>query len=312
MRHLDLLNAFLALRFRQPGYPAFLEDLGYLVQSIGVSFKLPDGKTVAPDVITSQPERRVTLLVEVKSGGQIKLDQLRRMLAVTPEYLRDYAYLPVPEPDEHRVQVVYVCNEEHREELDAQISGVGPVVLLSFDGARFRVSGVALLDADLGASLADAEVAPGSPPLAIVPFDDESPDEEVARALLPHVVDAWVRGSGTVRPTELVSRTHHLVHDAMVPTGSRSELAGVEKRARQVLDALAKAELADLLEHVSSSPHAWRFRRGLPRDGTRTRELQKLQRAAEKYLESVGSRRAVQLWLPEIDSEGSTDVTVPL
>lgn len=300
MRHLDLLNAFLALRFKHPGFPTCLADLGYIVHSIGVTVALPDGSRAAPDVITSQPDRGFALLVEVKGGKQIDEEQLQRMLAMTPEILRDHAYLPVPEPlSQYRVQAAFVCNEEDRNQIAEQI-GDKPVAVISFDGSRFRLSGESIGDPELGACLARGQVAAGSPPIAIIPFDRESSDDEIARVVLPHVVNAWLSGAGTIRPDDIVARTHHLVHADMGSTGSGSERSDIVRKVKRLIDTLAKGELGDLLEQIPGQP-AWRFRRGLPNDSTRTRELQKVQRAAEKYLEKLGTGRPTQLKLFEPD-----------
>lgn len=75
MNHLDLLNAVLALRFRQPGWPTVFSDAGYLVHGVGVTFKLPNGDTVTPDVLASSSARNVALLIEVKGGAGFKHDQ---------------------------------------------------------------------------------------------------------------------------------------------------------------------------------------------------------------------------------------------
>jgi hypothetical protein len=184
VRHLDLLNSFLALRFRQPGCPACLDDLGYLVQAIGVTVKLPDGSVIVPDVVTSRTDPDLTLLVEVKSGGHVELDQLRRMLNVTPEDLRQNAYLPTRDLRSHVIQVVYFCNEDHRQALEPDLRDTA-VCIIGFDGERFRASGSELRDADLRAHLDGARLPAGGHPLAIIPFDDASPDEEVARAPPP-------------------------------------------------------------------------------------------------------------------------------
>jgi len=60
---------------------------------------------------------------------------------------------------------------------------------------------------------------------------------------------------------------------------------------------LTKGELSEWLVRVPSQPPQWRFRKQLPVDAGRTRELQKLQRAALAYLESVGGGHHVQLEL---------------
>lgn len=223
---------FLALRFRQPGYPACLEDLGYLLRSIGVTMLLGDRTKVAPDVVVQRQDPDVTLLVEVKGGRDLDADQLARMQRVTPDDLRDIAHLPVRDPSAHRIHVVYVCNEECREDF-ATIVGARPATVVGFDGSQFRLSGATLPDPRLDACLGEATVDPAAPPLAIVPFDAESPRDEVVRSVLPQIVDALVRGVGTISVEDVVAKTHHLVHPLMRSTGSGFE-AQNHRRAAQL------------------------------------------------------------------------------
>ncbi|HEX7671527.1 MAG TPA: hypothetical protein VF395_18165 [Polyangiaceae bacterium] len=286
------------MRFKQPGFPTCLAELGYLVQTIGVTITLADGTKVVPDVMASRHDPDLTLLVEVKSGQEMDGAQLARMLQVTAADLRDFAHLPVRDVQAHRVAIVYLCNEEHRESF-AEVAARRGATILGFDGARFRTSGAALADTDLATCLARAEVDHGAIPLDLIPFDRESPEEEVARAVIPHIVEAMILGTGRISADLIVSKTHHLVRSAMESTGSGSELAEIVSRAKGVLERLATGELAEWMERIQKQPQ-WRFRKALPADATRTRELQRLQRAAEKYLEALGTGRAVQLELLDV------------
>lgn len=301
MRHIELLNAFLALRFRQPGFPTCLSDLGYLVQSIGVTILLSDGTKVVPDVIASRRDPDMTLLVEVKGGGTPDGEQLSRMLRVSATDLRDLAHLPIREPATHKICVVYLCNEEHRTAF-AEAVGHRGAAIIGFDGSRFRTSGAALADADLASCLARAEVPDSAIPINLIPYDADSPEEEVARAVIPHIVEAMIQGTGRISPDLIVSRTHHLARDAMASTGSGSELSGIVNRVKTVLEKLGSGEFAEWLERIPKQPQ-WSFRKALPADATRTREYQRLLRASERYLDAVGSGKAVQLDLLELLSE---------
>jgi hypothetical protein len=189
---------------------------------------------------------------------------------------------------------VYLCNEAVRDAFAATV-GSREVTVVGFDGARFRFSGKALADQDLARCLGNAEVAADATLLAMVPYDAESPEEEVARAIIPHIVQALVQGTGTLSAEHVVGQTHHLVHDAMRSTGSGSELAGVVERAKSVLKRLALAEFSDWIEQVPKQP-LYRLKRALSREpAARTRDLQRLRSASERYLESLGSRGGVQL-----------------
>src|SRR5262249_38271549 len=158
--------------FSQPGFPTCLSELGYLVQTIGVTVVLSDGTKVVPDVIASRYDPDLSLLVEIKGGQSLEDAQLSRMLKVTATDLREFAHLPVRDASAHRVGVAYLCNEEHRETFGNAGSHRGAAII-GFDGARFRTSGAALVDSDLAACLARAQVPPEAIALNLIPFDAE-------------------------------------------------------------------------------------------------------------------------------------------
>lgn len=293
MNHLDLLNAVLALRFRQPGWPTIFADAGYLVHSVGVTFKLPDGTKVAPDVLVTS-QRKLALLIEVKGGAGFDHDQAGRMEQVTALDLRDSAYLPIVEPDSYRVGIVYVCAREHHAAFAQAVSmRVGTVV--SFDGTGFQLGAGALPDEVLAGAWAAVNIARDAPPLAIIPFDQESDAATIARVVVPELVSILIRGAGVVIVDEILQRTHHLVHSIMQPTGSKAEWQGIKKRVTEFLTDAAKAELNPWLERIPQQP-MWRFKSAFPADqATRTRELKNLQRSTLTLIERLGGGVSMQL-----------------
>ncbi|TMQ05338.1 MAG: hypothetical protein E6J91_40860 [Deltaproteobacteria bacterium] len=295
MTHLDLLNAVLALRFRQPGWPPILAEAGYLVHNVGVTFKLPDGAKVAPDVIATSQARNVALLIEVKGGGGFDHDQAGRMERVTAEDLRHSAYLPI-DPSACRIGIVYVCSREHHAAFE-QATAARAGTVISFDGTSFQLGGNALPDEMLAAAWAAATVTPGAPPLAIIPFDQESDAATIARTVIPELVAILLRGAGVVFVDEILQRTHHLVHSVMQPTGSKAEWQGLKKRVTEFLNEVARGELNPWLERIPQQP-MWRFKSAVPADQTtRTRELKNLQRSTQVLIERLGGGAGIQLEL---------------
>ncbi|HEY1691707.1 MAG TPA: hypothetical protein VGG39_06080 [Polyangiaceae bacterium] len=291
LRHLDLLNVFLALRFKQPGYPDCLSKLGYLVPSVGVTFVLGDGTKLAPDVVAQSPG--LTLLTEVKGGKDLDGDQLSRMLRVTATDLRDFAYLHVPDPSAHRVHVLYVCNDECRAAI-AEGLGARIATVAGFDGERFRFSGSQLPDAALSRCMADARMKE-APPLAIVPFDAQSEEGDVAGVVIPEIVGALVAGAGTISAADILGRTHAVVGSIMQSTGAGSEHATLLRRVKNTIDRMAAGELAPWIDRVPRLP-AYRFKVDLPVEpAARTRELQRIRTAAAKYLAAQQPGKQVQL-----------------
>jgi hypothetical protein len=293
VRHLDLVNVVLALRFEQPGFPLCLA--AYTLRSVGVNMKLPDGTLVSPDLIVCRRDLELALLVEVKGGANLDDNQLGRMLAVTPEHLRDCAYLP--EAECQAISVVYVCADEHRPALGARLP-LDRVSLLSFDGSAFALEGVPLGDPGLAQCLTGATVPPNTPAPRIVPYDAESPDHEVALAIVPHLVSRLARGSGRITVDALVADTHYLTHHEMASTGSGGDLRGIRMLTKKVLGDLIDGELREWIEPVPKLPD-WRIRAPLPVEArARSLAIQSIRRAVSRYLDRKGAGEGAQLLLP--------------
>jgi hypothetical protein len=266
------------------------------VYGIGVSFKLADGTIVSPDLLVAS-RRGYALLAELKGGTSIDHDQLGRMLRVTAQDLRDFAYIPMDNPAAFRVGVVEVCNAEHLDTFVTATQGRA-VSILSFDKQRFRVGGSPIPDGSLHQALEAANVA-SWPPLNIVPFDRESSLGDIARQVVPHIVADLVRGNGTITAESIVQKTHSRVFDSMSSTGSRSERAEIIRKVSEVLSEGTTNELREWLERIPN-PKMWRFRKALSTDqAIKTRELKSLQRAAASLVDRLGGATGIQLKLFE-------------
>ncbi len=292
LNHLDLLNVVLAWRFAQPGWPTCLAKCGYLVHGIGVTIPLPTGIKISPDVLASKAN--VTLIIEVKSGSP-DLRQLGRMESCTPEDLRDYAYLHVPDPATHSVGLLYVCNEEHVEQFKGLCENRATIV--GFGGSGFSISGAPLPDSSLTTELQSCSVDPEATPLAIVPYDQDTPLADLAADVLPEVVAALVRGAGQVSADGVLQSTHTVCHDVMRATGAGSERGRIVKRVAEVLKAAAAVELRDWIERVPGQP-VYRFRAALSIDqAARTRELKAFEKAANEMIKRLGGSFQLSLEL---------------
>ena len=298
MDHRELLNAFLALRLKQPGWPPVLANCSYVISGVGVTLKLAGGDKAAPDVVASATERHHTLITEVKGGHSVDISQLTRMEGISAQNLRDYHHLSIPKPEVHRISVVYFCNEEEREGLANEVGERATVI--GFNGSRFRLSGRTLADDMLRQELMAAKVEVGLPPLAIIPFDQDTALGDVARVAMPVAVGQLLHGTGTITPEGILRTTHGLVFDVMTSTGSDSELKQIRSRVLDFLREAAGNELKGWLAREEGQP-TWRFRRSLSSDqAARTRDLQALQKLGYELVERLGGLRGVQLELDDI------------
>jgi hypothetical protein len=295
VNHLALLNAVLALRFKQPGWPTILHDAGYLVHGVGVTFKLPNGDTVTPDILASSNSRNVALLIEVKGGSGFKHEQAGRMERVTALDLRDSAYLPIADPTEYRVAIVYVCAADHHNAFNAVVTERAIGTVVSFDGVRFRFGGASLVDTQLQQAWAAIEVPLDTPPIALIPFDQDSDVATVARVVIPEIVSLLISGGGVVTIDGVLQRTHNVVYDVMQSTGSKSEWKELRNKVSEFVSDAAKSELSPWLSRIPGQP-MWNFRSAFPADQTtRTRELKNLQRSTLTLIERHGGGPPSQL-----------------
>ena len=286
MTHLELLNVALTWRIEQPGWPPVLVQSGYVVHAIGVDLVLPGDRRVAPDIVATCPDRGFTVLIEIKSGKGLEKHQFERMLAITPEDLRDLNHFPIRDPNHHRVQVLFVCHETSIESFERTIAARQRVAVAGFDGRRFRLAGD-LVDNLLADSIRGIEIAEGAIPTAVLPFDHESPLAAVARHVIPVVVADLVAGASAVDSDGILRRTHSLVYTAMRPTGTKSELGLVRDRVTEVLKDAAHNELSEWLERRTPD-QTWTLKRALASDASgRTRDLKALQTAANALYERL-------------------------
>lgn len=311
MRHLELINVALALKFPQPGFPSCFADHGYALPMLGTPFLLPDGRKVVPDLVMTHRDRGITFIIEVKSGKNADLDQLARMLSVTPQDLREKAFIEISDTSTHVVHILYLCETIHLPTISRTIESER-VSIIGFNGCQFEIVGAPLPDPQLQAALHTATVAPDAIHLAILPFDEESPPADICRAIAPNIVEAMMAGYDKVTPDGLMRSTHGGLCDMMASLGAGSASSLVVKKIKGVLDELVVGELADWFERVPKQA-VWRFRSGLPTDGTRTRELQRLRTALDRYIERVGGSNGVQQPLfPDLDEPESFAALDPL
>lgn len=257
-----------------------------------------NNRKIVPDVVASAAQRGFTLLVEVKSGGQIDHDQLSRMKSVSAVDLRDLHHLPIPEPAAHAVLVIYFCNESHLSEIAAQVGDRASVV--GFDGRRFHIAGAPLADVELHRAIQEAEVAASSFALAIIPFDQESELGDVARVIVPVLIAQLIHGTGVVTSEGVLQKTHATVLGVMQSTGAGSELRPIRERVTDVLREASGNELKEWIERLPVRPE-WRFRRALSSDpANRTRELQSLQKLGYALVERLGGGSGIQLEIDDI------------
>lgn len=217
------------------------------------------------------------------------------MESVTAVDLRDSAYLPITDPASYGIAIVYVCASDHHDAFVEAVTSREAGTVVSFDGIRFRFGGADLPDSELQQAWAAIEVPAGAPPLAIIPFDQDSNAASIARVLVPEIVSLLISGGGVVTVDGLLQRTHRIVYDVMQSTGSKSEWKEIRTKVSEFLTDAAKNELSPWLARIPGQP-MWNFKSAFPVDATtRARELKNLQRFTLGLIERLGGGPAMQL-----------------
>jgi hypothetical protein len=102
----QIINLFAGMAYGSPDLPRVLVDAGYTCHSIEASFAVSGNKLVNPELILCSDTDNHTLIVEAKSGANLKTDQLKRYALITSESLVKQAFTNANSAKHHDVLVV--------------------------------------------------------------------------------------------------------------------------------------------------------------------------------------------------------------
>jgi len=112
--HTRLMNKFMGLCDPSPGWPSVLHDCGYRVQAIEQKLRINDTTSVKPDIIVASGRERHALVIECKSGMNVKPEQEKRYAKLDTGTVRKWAKARPP-PESHTVS--YAINSHARERI---------------------------------------------------------------------------------------------------------------------------------------------------------------------------------------------------
>jgi len=112
--HTRLMNKFMGLCDPSSGWPSVLHDCGYRMQAIEQKLRINDATSVKPDIIVASGKERHALVIECKSGMNVKQDQEKRYAKLDTETVRKWVKARPP-PETHAVS--YAINSHARERI---------------------------------------------------------------------------------------------------------------------------------------------------------------------------------------------------
>jgi hypothetical protein len=241
------VNAVLALVARDGGWFENLSQQGFRLHALELDVQSTPG-VIRVDVLLYRTDPDVILLVENKSGRNVEERQARGYAAAELTGVRSRGGVPnelMGRPDV-LVRPLYVCLEEHREDIVRSLAALEVETSILSVGA-----GRAQLDGPVPPGLTPFESVDarlGLPPVRIR-VDAESPIEEFMAILVQCVVAADVRGEQHVDLVD-VARGAFQGHWVHLSVQAQRELVG---RFQKAAGQLSRGELRGLIRVEGSA-----------------------------------------------------------
>ncbi len=235
-----IVNLFAGMAFGSPNLPRVLRDAGYVCHSIEPSFAAAPQRLVNPEIVLCSESCGHTLIVEAKSGANLKTDQLERYALIDSNALVSRAFTTGVSAQLH--DVLIVGREQFADRLlmgSALVQSARRVmsVVTGFDDltstqdpggetvqsepqvtedpitestdAAMVTRGIRRLENDFAIDILNQAFNPVLAvdwdliPNAFLPVDHESLDWEFAELVFPEIIAAILNGNPSVRIEEV-------------------------------------------------------------------------------------------------------------
>lgn len=232
------MNCVIGLCERDHHWPSLLSDLDYRVRLIEQSLRTSSGYMVKPDIVAVSSRLFHSLVIEIKSGPSIDVDQLARYDSLKAPNLRNYleTYLH----QQLTLDICYVGLEANRVTL---LPMLGTHPLLTFDNSAIRKSGQ-FSQYELERKFSEPISLTGKhPPVSYYPFSEEDEDDVFLDSILRMVVQTALKASRGRSPSALIETTFnsedmvkyaHPYWDAL----STDQRAVLSQRIKKIIDRL--------------------------------------------------------------------------
>lgn len=226
-----IINLFAGMAYGSPDLPRAFRAAGYVCHSIESIFAVTTTRQVNPELILCSDSDRHTLIIDAKSGANLKPDQLTRYSLITSEALVKRAFTSKSAADRH--DVLFIGQEEFADRLllgSATVPSPRRVLCVAAEPVR-SVEETDAEGADRGQQsipFGDSEGAPllfgirrlendfatktlneaFNPTLVVdwdvvptnfLPVDHESENWEFAQYIFPEIIASLLNGTETLR-----------------------------------------------------------------------------------------------------------------
>lgn len=245
-----ILRTLISLCKNDRKLPHVFYDLGYTQIRIDKTIRLPDNKTVEPDLIMSSRQQNHSIVWESKSGRNIENDQARKLAQVTENIFTEQLLFNLRTDGSFVFDVAYACDDGQcqniRIDLDRLSNGqsmVGefPIVGFSQDrvikhSGQFKHSTIeSVFNAGISVDLNEI-------PVAYLPFDKDCSLSEIAPFVIRSLVSYVTSQEGNFSSEQIAKESYgsgweyiasnrtknELVHkvEEILVEGTRNELRG--------------------------------------------------------------------------------------
>jgi hypothetical protein len=250
-----ILRTLISLCKNDKKLPHVFYDLGYTQILIDKTVRLPDSRTVEPDLVISSRQQNHSIVWESKSGRNIENNQAKKLAQITPNAFTEQLMLNVKTDDSFVFDIAYACDGKQcqniRVDLDrlsTELTAIGKFPVVGFfenkvtkHSGGFRNSTIdGILSAGIAVDLMEI-------PVAYLPFDKDCSLSEIApfvvRSIVSYVTSQEARfsseqiakesyGSGweyiasNRTKNEIVSKVEQILSE-----GIRNELRGYLSKA---------------------------------------------------------------------------------
>jgi len=219
-----IINLFAGMAYGSPDLPRFLVDAKYVCHAIEPCFAVAPKKLVNPELVLCSDIGGHTLIIEAKSGANLKPDQLARYALIGSDALVKQAFVAQAAASSHDVLIIGL--EEHEERLvkgSATTPSLRRVLALTV-GLALKTEGTPLSESapvsavqsgikriqnEFGIKVLNEAFNPTLSvdwdlvPVNFLPVDHESENWEFASFIFPEVIAAILEGRTTILVDDL-------------------------------------------------------------------------------------------------------------
>jgi len=123
-----ILRTLISLCKNDKKLPHVFYDLGYTQILIDKTVRLPDSRTVEPDLVISSRQQNHTIVWESKSGRNIENNQAKKLAQITANAFTEQLMLNVKTDEGFVFDIAYACDGEQCQNIRVDLDRVAQEV----------------------------------------------------------------------------------------------------------------------------------------------------------------------------------------